>query len=147
MNIRKATIDDTDKVTELALLLWHDNSYDELFIKMKKMLKKNSQIIFLAFESENHIGFAHCSLRYDYVEGTDGGGNVGYLEGIYVRDECRKSGVARSLVKCCENWAKRNGCIEFASDCDLDNTNSYNFHLKIGFIEANRIICFAKKFD
>nr|WP_199797365.1 GNAT family N-acetyltransferase [Finegoldia magna] len=52
--------------------------------------------------------------------------------------------MARNLVKSCEDWAKKMGCSEFASDCLLDNTQSLKFHLAIGFIEANRIICFKK---
>ena len=44
----------------------------------------------------------------------------------------------------CEMWAKNMGCTEFASDCELDNTNSLKFHMAMGFGEANRIICFKK---
>ena len=31
-----------------------------------------------------------------------------------------------------------------ASDCELTNTASLNFHLSIDFQEENRIICFKK---
>lgn len=34
---------------------------------------------------------------------------------------------------------------EFGSDCELDNEDSLKFHMKMGFVEANRIICFTKK--
>ena len=46
--------------------------------------------------------------------------------------------------KPCENWAGEHGCTEFASDCELTNTTSLNFHLRLGFQEENRIICFKK---
>ena len=36
------------------------------------------------------------------------------------------------------------GCTEFASDCELDNTDSLRFHLHAGFEEAGRIICLRK---
>jgi len=48
-------------------------------------------------------------------------------------------------LSACENWAKTKGCTEFASDCELDNVQSLQFHLNVGFEEANRIICFTKK--
>lgn len=32
----------------------------------------------------------------------------------------------------CQNWAKDQGCLEFASDCELDNEDSLKFHLKWG---------------
>ena len=40
---------------------------------------------------------------------------------------------------------KTKGCTEFASDCELSNVQSVQFHLNVGFEEANRIICFTKK--
>lgn len=49
------------------------------------------------------------------------------------------------LVIACETWAKERGCRKFASDCELSNTQSPAFHLRAGFQEANRIICFTKK--
>lgn len=143
--IRRANLEDLSKVTQLAHLLWSDSSYVELMEDMKKALKRNAEVIFLALEGEYPIGFAQCALRYDYVEGTSGLGNVGYLEGIYVREDYRNRGVARTLVEFCEDWSKMNGCTEFASDCEIDNLDSYDFHLKLGFKEANRIICFTKK--
>ena len=83
-------------------------------------------------------------MRCDYVEGTDSS-PVGYLEGIYVAEAYRKQGFAKALLAACESWAKTKGCSEFASDCELTNTQSLQFHLRMGFEEANRIICFTKK--
>lgn len=143
---RKATIDDIQTVTELTLVLYaKDNTFDKLYSENESLLKSDRQAIFLAFDSEKAAGgFAHCSLRNDYVEGTNGG-SIGYLEGIYVLPEYRLRGIAKSLVAQCEDWARKNGCKEFASDCELKNTDSYRFHLNIGFQEVNRMICFTKK--
>ena len=57
----------------------------------------------------------------------------------------RHRGYARKLLTACECWAKEMGCTEFASDCELGNNVSLAFHLNLGFVEASRIICFAKK--
>ena len=56
-----------------------------------------------------------------------------------------KEADAARLLSACENWAKEKGCREFASDCELTNTDSQKFHLSLGFQEANRVICFTKK--
>ena len=37
----------------------------------------------------------------------------------------------------CENWAREKRCIEFASDCELMNEESFRFHMAMGFEEAN----------
>lgn len=144
MNIRKAVAEDIEIVTGLMLLLYEGDSYEDLLEENKKLLSAKSEIVFLAYEDSTPVGFAHCSLRYDYVEGTSGG-NVGYLEGIYIAPEFRNKGAAKSLLTLCENWAKEKGCKEFASDCELKNTVSYDFHLAAGFKEANRLICFTKE--
>ncbi len=43
-----------------------------------------------------------------------------------------------------EEWAKSKGCTQIGSDIEMDNDISYKFHQKVGFNEANRIICFIK---
>ena len=141
---RKATIADVQPVTKIALLLYDEHTFDEIFEKMPELLDKDSEAVFLAFDGEKPIGFSECSLRNDYVEGTHGG-TIGYLEGIYVLPEYRRQGIAKSLAAVCEKWAEEKGCKEFASDCQLSNTDSYHFHLGIGFEDAGRIICFVKK--
>lgn len=56
----------------------------------------------------------------------------------------RKKGISAQLLQHCEQWSKENACIEFASDCEITNLESYAFHMKFDFQEANRIICFKK---
>ena len=111
---------------------------------MAELLEQDDAAAFLAYHENMPVGFAQCGLRRDYVEGTESA-PVGYLEGIYVAENCRGRGIAKSLLTACEDWAKAQGCTEFASDCELDNAASLRFHLNVGFQEANRIICFTKK--
>ena len=142
--IKQAQISDAKAAAELALCLWPDNSLEVFVEEMKGFIAHDSSVIFLAVDDFQAIGFAQCQLRTDYVEGTDSS-PVGYLEGLYVLENQRHKGFAKALVDACERWAKSKGCTEFASDCELDNTNSYAMHLKLGFTEANRIICFTKQ--
>ena len=139
--IRKAEFSDLPVLTGLALKLWPEHNREEMSRDLSAILEKPDASFFLA---ENASGFAQCQLRYDYVEGTESS-PVGYLEGIYVEEGCRRQGLARALLAACENWARERGCREFASDCELTNTQSLRFHLSLGFEEANRIICFTKK--
>lgn len=144
MKIEKAQQRHLDAVTNLALQLWPAHEYTELRQEMGEMLAQPDAAFFLACDGETPVGFAQCQLRRDYVEGTEST-PVGYLEGIFVTEEYRHQGVARKLLAACEIWAKEQGCTEFASDCELANTESLRFHRKLGFLEANRIICFTKK--
>lgn len=142
--ICKAEQKDLAALTALALALWPDNEEEALRLELAELLKRENAVLFLACEGEESLGFAQCQLRRDYVEGTESS-PVGYLEGIYVAEGYRSRGVARELLSACESWAREQGCREFASDCELDNTQSLRFHLRMGFAEANRIICFTKR--
>ena len=142
--IRKATLEDVPQLVSLAIQMWKSHTIEDLTKNFCEHIRKGKNIIFLAISEENIVGFAQCGLRRDYVEGTDSS-PVGYLEGIFVKEEYRKRGVARDMLEACQKWAKEQGCAEFASDCELDNEDSLKFHIKMGFVEANRIICFTKK--
>ena len=142
--IKRADSVDVDMLAKLALLLWPEHTLEELNVEFEVLLQQNEAACFLAYAGDTAVGFAQCQLRHDYVEGTDSS-PVGYLEGIFVREEYRHRGIARGLLSACEAWAREQGCTEFASDCELTNTESLKFHLNVGFEEANRIICFTKR--
>lgn len=141
--IRRANKKDAPLVARLALQLWPSNSIEEFTEEYEALLGDPNAAVFL-YEAETALGFAQCQLRRDYVEGTQTS-PVGYLEGIYVTEGHRNRKIASGLLAACEQWAREQRCAEFASDCELDNTQSLAFHLHTGFTEANRIICFTKK--
>ncbi|MCK9251437.1 MAG: GNAT family N-acetyltransferase [Clostridiales bacterium] len=141
---RKAIARDRDLVTCLSRQLYGGEPDDAgLEAENRQLLRKRSQVVFLALRDGAGVGFAHASIRTDYVEGTNGG-PVGYLEGVFVTPAVRLRGIAARLVGLCEEWARLKGCRTFASDCLLDHHDSEQFHRKIGFKEANRIICWTK---
>ena len=142
MTIRKATFADSMTLAQLANQMWeHDPA--ELESEFAELTQGSEAACFLAYDSESPIGFAQCQLRHDYVEGCETS-PVGFLEGVYVQPEHHRRGVTRQLVTACEAWARSVGCTEFASDCEIDNTDSLAFHLAIGFEEVNRTIWFHK---
>ncbi len=142
--VKQAGVDDSRIAAELAMLLWPDNEINNLEKEMMEYIISDKRVVFISFSEAIPVGFAQCSLRSDYVEGTESS-PVGYLEGVFVKEEYRKRGIGKELLLQCEAWASDKGCSEFASDCELNNMDSFNFHLRHGFEEANRIICFKKK--
>ena len=143
MIIRKATAADSLALAGLACCMWGGTA-DEREPEFAELTASPEAACFLALDGDEAVGFAQCQLRHDYVEGCDTS-PVGFLEGVYVDDAHRRSGVARALLSACEEWAKSVGCTEFASDCEIDNHDSLAWHLKNGFCEMGRTIWFAKK--
>ena len=141
--IKKAGNNDLEALAKLAILMWQNHSITELINEFSEIIENGKSVFFLKYEYDVPVGFAQCQLRNDYVEGTKTS-PVGYLEGIFVKEQCRHKGYAKELLVECEVWAKENGCSEFASDCEIHNIDSFHFHQAMNFIEANRIICFTK---
>ena len=141
--IKKVGNNDLETLAKLAVMMWQNHSIDELINEFSEIMANGKSQFFLKYENGFPIGFAQCQLRYDYVEGTSTF-PVGYLEGIFVKEDYRNKGYAKELLAECETWAKENGCHEFASDCEIDNINSFHFHKAMNFTEVNRIICFTK---
>jgi aminoglycoside 6'-N-acetyltransferase I len=128
----------------LCLELWPDCSFEEEYKAAQQILISNQEVAFLYQTGEGaYVGFINLSLRTDYVEGTDSS-PVGYVEGLYVRESHRRTGIARALLVAGEEWCRQRGCVEMASDTELSNVLSQAFHRKAGFEEANRIVCFRK---
>ena len=146
LTICRAEKEDALTVAKLAIQMWEDNVLEELAEEFAELIGSSETAVFLGTVDGQAIGFAQCQLRHDYVEGT-GTSPVGYLEGIFIEENYRKQGYAKQLLAACENWAREQGCTEFASDCELDNIGSLKFHLSLGFEEANRVICFTKKLE
>ena len=145
--IIKVSMDMVPSLTVLASELWPDASQEELKDEIAATVDDKSQgMYFVYMEGKEAIGFAQCSLRRDYVEGSTTT-PVAYLEGMYVNPQYRGQGRGRELVKACEDWAREMGCVEFASDCYMDGDFEMKkaFHDAMGFTEVNRIVCYIKR--
>ena len=123
---------------ELCVALWPEDSIEEWIQEGRDSNYANQYLYMTGGEA---VAFVSLSLRHDYVEGADSG-PVGYLEGIYVKPEYQNKGIARELVEFAKAWSAGNGCTQLASDCELSNHISRRFHNKVGFKEANTVVCF-----
>lgn len=133
------TDDNKREWANLCAELWPHHTADEMLAEMADGGYENE---FLYCINGEAAAFVSLSLRNDYVEGTSTR-PVGYIEGIYVRPAHRKKGIAKELVAFAGEWSRTRGCRELASDCLLENEASRLFHRRVGFKEANTIVCFT----
>ena len=68
-------------VAALAAELWPKHTKEELTQEFASVLGSENAAVFLALEDGVAAAFSQCSLRHDYVEGTQSS-PVGYLEGL-----------------------------------------------------------------
>jgi aminoglycoside 6'-N-acetyltransferase I len=131
---------------QMRLTLWPECPSDELSQEIDRILGSDREASFLAVDDSGEVlGFVEVSTR-EYVDGCKTS-PVGYLEGLFVRPEYRKQGIGVQLVRACESWAKRRGCIEMGSDVWIGHSESIAFHEALGFRETERQVVFLKAIE
>ena len=144
--VRPVQPDDASAWLAMREALWSDETGShaaevEQFFAGK--LSMPLAVLIAEDQSGKSVGFAELSIR-NYAEDcvTD---RIAYLEGWYVVPEARRRGFGRALVAAAEDWARAQGCTEFASDALLDNDSSAAAHRALGFVETVQIRCFRKE--
>jgi aminoglycoside 6'-N-acetyltransferase I len=143
MTIEIFSADNVKQLTELALELWTDGSFEEELTYYQSFLDAENEVCYLVKVEGVYVAFIHVSLRAEYVEGADDS-PVAYIEGLYVKPSYQKRGIAQNLVGLAEAWGRKKDCKQVASDTELSNVLSIDFHKKMGFEEVNRVVCFVK---
>ncbi len=144
--IRAALQSDLESLANLRHQLWPEDTASEHAQELSRYFsgeaREPQQILVAVAPDESLVGFCELSIRA-YAESCDTD-RVGYLEGWFVSQSHRHQGVGGRLVAAAEDWARSQGCTEFASDAEADNTVSIEAHKALGFEDVGRIRCFRK---
>jgi len=142
--VREVLADDASEWFRLRKLLWDQSSDDEHRSEMLDIYEHTDTQLILVAETDGGkiIGFLEASIR-PYVEDCHSD-HVGYLEGWFVEPQYRKNGIGRKLVKAAENWARKKGCTEMASDSEIGNDLSLKAHQTLGYEETSRLVHLRK---
>ncbi|GGA78185.1 aminoglycoside 6'-N-acetyltransferase [Ornithinibacillus halotolerans] len=135
-----------NELVHLAMKLYKNSSSLELKSEFQNSLSSPKVKFLLYIIDKKAVGFIHLSIREDYVEGAQYS-PTGYIEGVYVEPEHRRKGISTKLFNSGKEWLIENGCKQIGSDMEIDNQDSYPFHISLGFREAGRIITFIKDLD
>jgi len=147
--VRVARDEDREQLARLRNALWPESSAEEhgkelLEILAGKGLGTMPLIELVAADGSGIlVGFVEVGLR-SHADGCDASHVVGYIEGWYVAESHRKRGIGRKLVFAAEDWARRQGCVEMASDPLLENEASQRAHEALGYAAVDRCVRFRK---
>jgi aminoglycoside 6'-N-acetyltransferase I len=147
--IRVARPEDRQPLARLRAALWPESSADVHAQELLSILVGNApeQLPLIELVAEDSwgalVGFAEVGLR-SHADGCDAAHAVGYLEGWYVAESHRKRGIGRKLLRAAEEWARKQGCIEMASDALLSNNLSQHVHETLGFAVVDRCVHYRK---
>jgi aminoglycoside 6'-N-acetyltransferase I len=146
VRVRPARASDAHAWADLRHALWPDQPRDELAAEAEAFLRGGEPRLHAVLLAEEPggalVGFAELSLR-PYAEDCVTS-PVAFLEGWYVIPSARRRGVGRALVQAAEGWGRTQGCREFGSDTQYDNSTSAAAHQALGFEDAGALRCFRK---
>jgi aminoglycoside 6'-N-acetyltransferase I len=86
----------------LRCALWPDQLEHLHRSDAEALLHRAGEAVTFLARAPECIGFAELTLRHDYVNGCDTS-PVAFLEGIYVKPEWRRRGVATALCSAAES--------------------------------------------
>lgn len=144
VNVRAATPSDAQSLAAMCVALWPNSTLDECLDSIENRTPRALPLAYLVAEDGGDlVGFVELSVR-PYADGCDPSRGVGYLEGWYVHPAHRRRGIGALLVRAAEDWARAQGCTEFASGALLENEVSHRAHAALGFEEVERAVHFRK---
>jgi aminoglycoside 6'-N-acetyltransferase I len=150
VRIRLTQRSDAAELAQLYFALWPDSPVEahgrELGARLEGKPSSGMPLINLVAEiSDGHlIGFVEVSLR-SHADGCDPSQPVAFIEGWYVAPEYQRQGIGRRLLAAAEDWARSLGCIEMASDTQIDNHVSQIAHQVLGYDVVDRCVHFRKR--
>jgi aminoglycoside 6'-N-acetyltransferase I len=149
IRIRLAQVSDHDQLLRFREALWPDASAEEHARELILILEGKPPvtlplIILVAEASDQSLaGFLEVDLR-SHADGCNPSRPVGYVEGWYVAERHRHTGIGRKLLAAAEDWARSQGCVEIASDTWIDNEVSQRVHEALGYEVVDRCVHYRK---
>jgi len=153
MKIRKASMDDIKKFIEVYKSAYRKlgkYSYKEKSsIKwyFRWLLKRDKNGVFLAEEGEKTIAFIACDANWKSLIENE---SVGEIHEIIVREECKRRGMGKKLMKIAEEYLRRKGHKKIELWVGKENKEARKFYEKLGYEVKDRYgewIRMIKKLD
>jgi aminoglycoside 6'-N-acetyltransferase I len=146
--IRLAVAGDRDALARMRALLWPESSVEDHARELRTILAGEAgaaAVLVFVWETDGGTlaGFVETRLR-SHADGCDESRPVGYVEGWFVAEEYRRRGIGAALLRAAEDWARRQGCKEMASDAEIHNEVSQRAHKALRFEAVSRTVNYRK---
>ncbi len=144
MTIREVEARDREEWLRLRLAIWPEDSAAAHLEQMDDVDGDETQIALVIERPDGRLGGFVEASTHPRALGCETH-DVAYVEGWYVDDDLRRQGLGSRLMRETEEWARRRGAREIASDTQIENDISLQGHLRLGYKDVGRLIHFAKK--
>ncbi|HXM95973.1 MAG TPA: GNAT family N-acetyltransferase [Candidatus Dormibacteraeota bacterium] len=117
VHVRNVVPEDASLWESMRRELWPEGAADhalEIRSFFAGTLREPEAVIVAETSDGDFVAFVELSIRLDLPRLA--GHRVGYVEGLYVRPEIRRQGIARRLLQASRSWARQQKCTAMASD-------------------------------
>lgn len=134
----------TDDAGEIAVICSEDLGYccsDTLVRAKLSGLDKSREAVFVADFQGKVIGYVHVE-RYDtlYME------TLANILGLAVRNDSRRLGAGRMLMKAAEDWARENSAVGVRLNSGVQRKEAHAFYRAVGYTSEKEQLRFLKMF-
>jgi len=150
LKVREAQAGDEAELATMMASLWPDGSVREHQGEAEELIRTRMSgslpaTFFVANQGCDKLaGFVQVGLR-SHADGCETAAPVGFIEGWFVAEDFRGTGIGRKLMEAAEEWARERQCREMASDALLNNQPSLRAHSALGFEVVDRCVHFRKR--
>lgn len=142
MSIEQATLKDLESVTELfdlyRMFYQQKSDIDGARKFIKERLAGEDSVIFIAYESENAVGFVQLYPSFSSVSMK----KLWVLNDLYVRESVRGKGFGEELMKRAIDFAAETSTKGIRLETAPDNIGAQKLYEKLGFTRETNYFYF-----
>jgi GNAT superfamily N-acetyltransferase len=140
--VRIALPQDARAIAELTTQLGYDVSWDDVGVRLERILSRDNERFFVAGADGRVIGWVHAVLA-DFVDVEA----FVLIAGLVVDRTRRRQGIGRALLNHAEAWAREQGCSMVRLSSSATRTKAHRFYEELGYIKLKTQYSFAKPLD
>ncbi|AFY99611.1 GNAT family N-acetyltransferase [Calothrix sp. PCC 6303] len=108
---------------------------------LQERFQKNDSTVLVAFDNDLIVGFTQLYPSCSSVSMKP----VWILNDLFVEEAHRKKGVAKSLIRAAENFARKTGAIRIILATQTSNTAAQSLYESLGYIKDRDFYHYAVK--
>lgn len=138
-SIRVAVSADAGEIAELGNQLGYDLGTPETAERIRRILSRNDQRVFVAEVNRVIVGWVHAIFA-EYFESEA----FVLIGGLVVDKRHRRQGIAGMLMASAEEWARERGCFVVRLTSSSTRTAAHRFYERIGYEHIKTQYAFIK---
>lgn len=139
ITIRFVDQQESDQLYDLLVQLGYTPEMETLPDLLYKLNQSDTDYVVAAYDGENMVGWLHAVIMQRVTAGR-------FVEivGLVVSEECRRTGIGRSLVRNAMKWSASNGISRVRVRTQTHRKDAHSFYRDLGFDVRKEQFVFEK---